>query len=98
MNIRNAAGAAIAAGLLVTAVGCGGGNGQAMTSPTTPSTPSSPSNPSSGGGGTQIYNVTDVQALAKTTSESSDPVAIDDSAVLLEPANDDASDPVTVGQ
>ncbi len=95
MNIRNAIGAAVAAGLLVAAVGCGGGSGQAMTTPTTPT---SPTNPPSSGGGTQIYNVTDVQALAKTTSETSDPVAIDDNAVLLEPASDDTSDPVAVGQ
>ena len=97
MNTRNSVGAVVAAGLLMAAVGCGG-SGQAMTSPTTPSTPSSPSNPSSGGGGTQIYNVSDVQALAKTTAETSDPVVIDDSAVLLEPASDDTSDPVAVGQ
>ncbi len=95
MNIRNAAGAGIAAGLLIAAVGCGGGSGQAMTSPTAPT---SPTNPPSSGGGTQIYNVTDLQALAKTTSETSDPVTIDDNAVMLQPANDDTSDPVAVGQ
>ena len=96
MNIRNTVGAGIAAGLLIAAVGCGGGSsGQAMTSPTTPT---SPSTPPSSGGGTQIYNVTDVQALAKTTSETSDPVTIDDNAVMLQPANDDTSDPVAVGQ
>ena len=98
MNTRNSIGAAIAATLLITAVGCGGGGGQAMTSPTSPSTPSSPSSPSSGSAGTQIYNVSDVQALAKTTSETADPVVIDDNAVMLTPPNDDTSDPVAVGQ
>ena len=96
MNMRNLVVLSMAVGMLATAIGCGGGSGgQATTNPTNPTAPTAPNNPPSG---MQTYNVSDVQALAKTTSETSDPLTVNDNAVVVTPSTDDVSDPVAVNQ
>ena len=81
MNSKMLAGAlAMLAGSLVLS-GCGGG-GQSNQSVATPQP--------------QTLDTTHVLAIARSASETTDPLPVDGGALLVADANDDASDPVPV--
>jgi hypothetical protein len=45
----------------------------------------------------QVLDTTQVLAIARSSSESSDPLPVDGGALLVADANDDTSDPIPVG-
>jgi len=59
--------------------------------PSQPMQPAPPSQPQ-----TLMLSVNDVLGRAKAQSETDDPLAVNDGAVTVNPANDEESDPVSV--
>ncbi|GAC1453318.1 MAG: hypothetical protein PVSMB6_07500 [Steroidobacteraceae bacterium] len=80
MKIKLLGTLAVFAGSLLLA-SCGGGNG---------------SNPYAGPAATQPLDTAQVLAIARTSSESSDPLPVDGGVLQVAGAEDDTSDPIAV--
>jgi hypothetical protein len=78
---------ALGAGICIGLYACGGGHDGGMMS----MQPPPPSQPQ-----VMMLSVNDVLGKAKTQSETDDPLAINDGAVTVNPANDEESDPTSV--
>jgi len=72
--------------------GCGGGSGGSGGSAGTPMPPPVPPPPPT----SQLLMATDVLAMAKLQSDTTDPFAVNGGAATLVPADDESSDPIAV--
>ncbi|MFL6604778.1 MAG: hypothetical protein ACJ8R9_26060 [Steroidobacteraceae bacterium] len=89
MKASNWIAMAVGAGMCIGLYACGGHD-----SPMMPSQPSQPAPPAQPQG--MMLSVNDVLGKAKAQSETDDPLAVNDGAVTVNPANDEESDPVSV--
>ena len=89
MKASNLIALALGAGMCIGLYACGGHDSPMM--PSQPMQPAPPSQPQ-----TLMLSVNDVLGRAKAQSETDDPLAVNDGAVTVNPANDEESDPVSV--
>lgn len=83
-------------GIMAVGLSACGGSGDSMSSTTPPMSSTPPSSSSAPmPTPTESYTVDQVEALAGTESETSDPVTLDSSAMLT-PVADETSDPLTL--
>jgi hypothetical protein len=89
VKASNLIGLALGAGMCIGLYACGGHDSPMM--PSQPSQPAPPAQPQ-----TMLLSVNDVLGQAKAQSEMDDPLAVNEGAVTVNPANDEESDPVSV--
>jgi len=82
---------ALGTGMCIGLYACGGGGHDSPMMPSQPSQPAPPAQPQ-----TMMLSVNDVLGKANAQSETDDPLAVNEGAVTVNPANDEESDSVSV--
>jgi hypothetical protein len=82
----------LAAGTFAMFAGCGGGSGSSMSATPTPPSSTAPTPMPTA----QSLEFQQVRDLSATSSETTDPMAVNGGAVTVTPTDDDVSDPGSV--